>query len=277
MVDVLKYAPGLRRGDGGVWFSGAAEEVSFPSTGHSGCYELEDASFWFKHRDAVLLGALGGHPPSGPLFDIGGGNGYVTRTLCDAGYDAVLVEPGPEGVHNARARGLPDVICSGLESAGFATSTLPAIGLFDVLEHVRHEDSFLETVRRVLQPGGRVYITAPAHAWLWSDADIGAQHHRRYTVDSLCSTLSRAGLKVEYSTYFFSFLILPILALRTLPHRLRRGPPRRSLQQRALREHQPAGKVIHAPLQALANLESAAVRRRRRIPIGASCLAVARA
>ena len=277
MVDVLKYAPGLRRGAGGVWFSGSVEQVSFPSNGHSGCYELEDASFWFRHRDAILLAALRAFPPTGPLFDVGGGNGYVTRTLRDAGYDAVLVEPGPEGVHNARARGLPDVIWSGLETAGFAPGALPAIGLFDVLEHVRKEDAFLETVRRVLHPEGRLYVTAPAHAWLWSDADIGAQHHRRYTLASLCSTLDRAGLRVEYSSYFFSFLIVPILTLRTLPHLLRRGPARRGLQERALREHQPAGKLIRTPLQALANLESAAIRRRRQIPMGASCLAVAHA
>jgi len=277
MVDVLKYAPGLRRGDGGVWISNSTEQISFPTTGHDGCYELEDASFWFQHRDAVLLAALRTFPPSGPVFDVGGGNGYVTRTLLDAGYEAVLIEPGLDGVHNARARGLPDVICSSLESAGFATGALPAIGLFDVLEHVRREAAFLQTVRRTLQAGGRVYLTTPAHAWLWSDADIGAEHQRRYTLLSLRATLERAGLKVEYSSYFFSFLLLPILTLRTLPHRLRRGPPRRSLQQRALREHHPPGKLVRVPLRVLANLESAAIRRRHQIPIGASCLAVARA
>ena len=82
---------------------------------------------------------------------------------------------------------------------------------------------------------------------------------------------------MEYSSYFFSFLLLPILAFRTLPHRLRRGPARRSLQERALREHQPAGRLVRVPLQALANFESAAILRHRQIPVGASCLAVARA
>ena len=37
-------------------------------------------------------------PPPGTVFDVGGGNGFVTLAIQNAGMDAVLVEPGPEGV-----------------------------------------------------------------------------------------------------------------------------------------------------------------------------------
>lgn len=82
--------------------------------------------------------------PPGAVFDIGGGNGFVALGIKNAGREVVLVEPGPEGVRNARVRGLTTIICSTLEDAGFLKHTIPAIGIFDVLEHVEDDTAFPE-------------------------------------------------------------------------------------------------------------------------------------
>jgi len=57
----------------------------------------------------------------------------------DAGLEVVLVEPGSAGAANARRRGIRHVVCAALEDAGFIPASLPAISLFDVVEHMKED------------------------------------------------------------------------------------------------------------------------------------------
>jgi SAM-dependent methyltransferase len=114
-------------------------------------------------------------------------------------------------------RGLKNIICSTLEDAGFKTNSLPAAGLFDVVEHISNDLCFLKTINFYMRPGGFLFITVPAYNILWSKEDVDAGHFRRYTLYELKKTLNKAGFKIEYATYIFSFLILPIFLFRTIP------------------------------------------------------------
>jgi len=63
-------------------------------------------------------------------------------------------------------------------------------------------------------------MTVPALSTLWSEEDVYAGHFRRYSVKSATNTLAASGLRVEYATYIFQPLVVPILLLRALPFRL---------------------------------------------------------
>ena len=167
--------------------------MSYPSEGNETCYLIEDESFWFRHRNHCILECMRAYPPTGAVFDVGGGNGFVSLGMQNSGYECVLVEPGVAGACNARDRGLADVICSTLEDAGFPAHSLPAIGIFDVVEHIEDEQRFLRHLRELLRPGGRIYVTAPAYRWLWSSDDDFSGHFRRYTRASLVREMNRAG------------------------------------------------------------------------------------
>src|SRR5436853_296043 len=65
--------------------------------------------------------------------------------------------------------------------------------------------------------GGFLYLTVPSHQWLWSQADIDACHVQRYGYDRLQQVLQRAGFVVDFATFMFGPLVLPVLLLRTLP------------------------------------------------------------
>ena len=261
--------------DNGVWLSPSRREVSFSRDAHAGCYALEDESFWFQHRNAVLLAVLDRFAPTGVILDVGGGNGYVARGLINAGHPTILLEPGEVGVRNALARGLRPIICASLQDAGFRPGVLPAVGLFDVLEHIEHEVEFLRMLRSLMRADARLYVTVPALPWLWSNADSGAGHFRRYTRATLLGGLRAAGFCIEHFTYFFAFLTLPILVGRTARDRLRRHDAGASLQQQAVREHAPKQPLVRTALAGLARFECGLVRRGRTLPIGSSCLAVA--
>ena len=85
----------------------------------------------------------------------------------------------------ARSRGLDPVVCATLEEAGLRPESLDAVGLFDVVEHIRDEVGFLRTVRQTLCHGGRLYLTVPAFRALWSSEDDLVGHHRRYTLGAV--------------------------------------------------------------------------------------------
>ncbi len=214
------------------------------------------------------------YPPPGVVFDVGGGNGYVASGLKQAGIPVVLVEPGRQGIENARRRGLAPLICSTLEDAGFLPGSLPAVGLFDVLEHIREDEAFLQAVYPLLAPGGRVYLSVPAFRLLWSVDDDYAGHYRRYSVSQVQRILSRAGYQVEYAGYIFSMLPMPVLLMRALPSRLgwRKGDDWNRYQQEHTRLSGPAGRLLKHWL----DWELGQLRRGRAIPFGGSCLVAAR-
>jgi hypothetical protein len=263
----------LELGEHGIWFSRSSSDVSYPSSGNEDCYEIEDDSFWFRHRNRCLVACVEAFPPSGPIVDIGGGNGFVSKGLQASGWDTVVVEPGRVGALNARRRGLEGVICSTLEDAGFCERSLPAVGVFDVIEHIQEDQDFLGILRSLLVQSGRIYITVPAFSWLWSSDDAFAGHHRRYTLASLCSTLDRAGFDVEFASYIFALLPVPVLLVRSIPSRLGLRPehlPDSARQHRSSRWTRTLADLAF-------NWELKAIEERRSIPFGGSCLVVARA
>ncbi len=249
--------------------------LSFPEHGHGACFDLEDRSFWFEHRNACIFEALVKHPFEGPLLDIGGGNGAVSKGLEQRGLATVLLEPGPEGARNARRRGLENVVCATLDEAAFEPASFGAAGLFDVIEHVEDDVGLLGSTHRALAPGGVLCVTVPAHPWLWSDEDELAGHFRRYTLAHLRRVLEQASFDVHYETHFFAPLTLPIFVARTLRHRLFRRSTA-TIEQGAAEQHVPSP-VARRIVESVLAPEVQMIRGGRRIPFGTSCLVVATA
>jgi SAM-dependent methyltransferase len=274
-LDLREIAPNLELVADGWWSPGKLSDVSYPEEGNALCFSVEDSSFWFGHRNRCILEAIKLFPPSGAIFDVGGGNGYVARAIQEAGLDVVLLEPGLTGVRNALKRGVRQVVRATLDDAGVLAETLPAVGLFDVVEHIPDDSGFLTRINRLVIPGGRVYVTVPACEWLWSGEDILAGHLRRYTIPTLRCLLEDTGYTVEFATHFFGFLPLPILFRRVLPYRLGLAPTK--LAGDTLRsDHGPGIPMVDRILQVLCRRELARIAELHPRRIGGSCMAVAR-
>ena len=193
--------------------------INYPENGHANCLQLEDQSYWFQHRNNCILAIIHRFPPSGAILDIGGGNGIVAQRLIAEGFLTVLMEPGSVGARNAKQiRKIPDVINARFEDINFEDGSVNAAGLFDVLEHI-DEKIFLDKLWKALKPKGLVYLTVPAHNWLWSYSDVHAGHLRRYNVEMIRNLL-REKFILKFFTYTFSALLLPVFLFRALPYRL---------------------------------------------------------
>ena len=272
-IDLSTCAANLECGTDGIWVSRSRSQISYPEEGNLNCLALEADSFWFAHRSRCIVSLMRSSPPPGTLFDVGGGNGYVAASLQQAGFRVALLEPGRQGVLNARKRGVDMLICSTLEDAGFHPGALPAAGLFDVLEHIQADEAFLRSIHSLLQPGGRLYLTVPAYPGLWSADDDYAGHFRRYTLQSLKKTLHSSGFEVLFASYFFFMLPLPIFLMRTIPSRLglRKQEAWDSYQQEHKQQTGLAGRI----LARLFDWESNRLAQSKRIPFGGSILAAA--
>lgn len=262
-------ATGLRLDPDGIWRAAEKARVSYSEDGNDYCYQLEDRSFWFRHRNACIASVVRRFPPAGTILDIGGGNGFVARGLIDAGFPTALLEPGESGAAHARGRGIAQVVCADFDAARFLPGSLPAAGLFDVLEHIPDDVRFLESLREKLVTGGKLYLTVPAGAWLWSADDRDAGHFRRYSIRRLEKTLRAAGFRPLYGTKLFSILPPAVFALRTL--RSLWGLRRLPIQTYdGLHEVKVGGLTDRVWAW-----EERRIRAGRRIPVGTSCLAAA--
>ena len=269
---IASIGPNLVRERSRHWHAPSELEVEYPEDGHKICAQIEDQSFWFSHRNRCIVTIVRRFPPKGPLLDVGGGNGFVSLALTAAGFISIVMEPGG-GVELARARGLP-TIRAALASGLLREGTVPSVGLFDVLEHINDDLGALVELRRILSPQGSLYLSVPAHQYLWSEADIHARHIRRYSLAGLCNRLSEAGFQVDYATFMFSPLVLPVMALRTLPRLLGiKNPPLRSAEQ----EHTIPTGLLGRALHRWLDTEHAAIACGKRVRFGSSILVAAHA
>lgn len=177
--------------------------------------EEDRRHWWFRGRLAVVLSVLRRTLESRParLLDIGCGSGNVLEALAEFG-EAVGMEQDPRLIAAARARGL-DVRHGQLPGDLVVPEGWADVVLFlDVLEHLEDDAAALTTARRALHPGGRVVVTVPAYAWLWSGHDVVLGHRRRYTARQLRRLVEDAGFHVERVTYFNTVLFPPLALLR---------------------------------------------------------------
>ncbi len=274
MINLDEISHNLKLDKNGFWVSDRTKAVSYPSEGSELYAEIEENSFWFEHRNKVIVAAARNFSPNGTIFDVGGGNGFVAKGLLKAGFECVLIEPSESGARKALDRGVKQVVCATTETAGFRPNSVPNIGLFDVVEHIENDFEFLKHLHSLIVKGGKVYLTVPAYSWLWSHEDVYAGHFRRYTQKSLSQVLRRVGFEIKYATYFFRFLPPAIFLLRTIPAFFNRrnvsSPP-----ETTKKRHEPQAGLAGAAFNKILNGEINLIEQKKRISFGGSCLIVA--
>ena len=144
------------------------------------------------------------------ILDVGAGSGIFARQLLDAGIGdrATCVDSAYENEYSREFHNGKIIYFQ--RSIDRTTQNL--ILMMDVLEHVDDDLELLSMYTSTMPKGGYVLITVPAFQFLWSRHDVFLEHRRRYTLGQLERVVSRAGLKIVKSRYFFAAL-LPLVAI----------------------------------------------------------------
>lgn len=173
--------------------------------------------FWVSRRFDVLRrladGVVSG---AGEIAEVGCGHGLLQRQIEDeygkpvTGFD--LNEYGLK--HNVSR--ISRVCCYDIHQRNEELrGKFNVILLFDVLEHISDEDSFLDALLFHLAPQGKLIINVPAGRWAFSEYDTAAGHVRRYAVKDLRAVALRNKLEIDNWTWW-GFPLIPTLALRKL-------------------------------------------------------------
>ena len=179
-------------------------------------YGLEEAHWWHATRRRMVLDQVRracGEGGGLRVLDVGCGTGRMLTELGRLGR-ATGADLSDEALRFCRERGHDRVLKADLCHLPFPDDAFDLVTALDVLEHVEDHVGALAECRRVLAPGGRLFIFVPAHRWLWSLQDEVSHHVRRYTTGSLRAALRDAGLSVERLTYVNLFLLPVIVAGR---------------------------------------------------------------
>jgi SAM-dependent methyltransferase len=180
---------------------------------------IEGEHFWFTARREVVLDALRDTVPdlSGrALFDVGCGSGGLLQFLGASGVPlAGACDAYPESLALVRGKVAAPLL---LVDEGRFPPLGPGytlLSLFDVLEHIDDDVGTLRFLLEVLDPGGVLVLTVPAHPFLFDEMDRIAHHRRRYRRSELGEKLRAAGFRVLRLSHFMAPLV-PLVALRWL-------------------------------------------------------------
>jgi 2-polyprenyl-3-methyl-5-hydroxy-6-metoxy-1,4-benzoquinol methylase len=228
--------------------------------------ELYDRHWWWRAREAVVLGELARlRPPGGwkRALDVGCGDGLLFARLGDYAAHVEGLEPDRALVSEARAAG------GRIHLRPFDPSFRPEhrydlILFLDVLEHIEDAQGAVAHAATLLEPGGVVLVTVPAFRHLWTTHDDLNRHVTRYTRGELVALLATA-LTVEKARYFFRWVHPAKVVQRAMEAARRPTPASPTIPP------EPLNRMMYA----LSRMEEA-VLGWSTIPVGSSLLAVAR-
>ncbi|MEI7715377.1 MAG: methyltransferase domain-containing protein, partial [Mycobacterium sp.] len=120
--------------DGVRWLRRDVAQVSYPRGKLDSLSGGGGEGFWLDAR-ADAVGELLREASITTIWDVGAGSGAMAKRLGRYGVDVLSVEPLPEGAREIANMGA-EVFCGTLHDLGLPSGSLPAVGLFDVLEHL---------------------------------------------------------------------------------------------------------------------------------------------
>jgi hypothetical protein len=169
-----------------------------------------DNHWYYAAKSAALLQLLHGYTAP-EVLDVGAGSGFFSRKLLEAGVcdSATCVDTGYATESHtlqgtkpiAYVRSVPEVHHK-------------LVLMMDVIEHVDDDVALIRAYTDRMPQGAVLVVTVPAFQFLWSGHDVFLEHRRRYTLDGLRRSVTRAGMRVEDARYFFSALFPAICMIR---------------------------------------------------------------
>ena len=144
-------------------------------------------------------------PKELPVLEVGYGAGAMLEELAARGFAPVVgIDFSGSAARLARRRlarfpaaSRPKVMRATLDALDPARSRFGSILAFEVLEHVQDDHGLLAQAFALLEPGGCMVASVPAHQRRFSTWDEMVGHFRRYERQQLRDRFTEAGFQVE--------------------------------------------------------------------------------
>ncbi len=251
-------------------WSESSEHQGFKPEAFERLAKLEGNHFWFRARNKNILWAIQKYFPNFESFmEIGCGTGFVLSAIATKYPSAVCIgsELFVDGLKHAAKR-IPSATCVQMDARKIPyKEEFDLIGAFDVLEHIKEDETVLQNIYQALRPQGGLLLTVPQHQWLWSQADDIACHVRRYSSADLNLKLKKAGFEILRSTSFVSFLLPAMLLSRSRGQNGKTYDPMDEFKM---------NHFLNRSLESVLNVERLLIQSGINFPIGGSRFIIAR-
>ncbi len=179
-------------------------------------FHTEETLWWYvglRHFLRRNLSRYLGHKAGACLLDAGCGTGINLQLLNEFG-EAFGIDYSPEAIDFCRQRGLRRTGRASIFHLPFANGQFDAVTCMDVLGHqsITNDVAALSEIRRVLKPGGLVFVHVAALDMLRGPHDEVVMFSKRYSRGELKQAVTGAGLHLERLT-FRNTAIFPALLL----------------------------------------------------------------
>jgi SAM-dependent methyltransferase len=169
--------------------------------------------------------------PGRRLLDVGAGTGETVAAALRRGWDAYGVESSARFAEEAAKLSPGRIHHGSIEDtpASFLGEPYDAVVLAAVMEHLHHPNRVLETISRVLKPGGILYVDVPnesglyftignlwnrlqGRAWVVNLAPTFSPYHVfGFNKKSLAAMLEKNGLRPTVWHIYGGRSVLPLL------------------------------------------------------------------
>lgn len=174
-------------------------------------------NWWFKARREIVHSIIDKYiyHNKNNILEVGAGYGVMTEMLKEYG-TVTAIEPYPDAIKYLERTLEVKTHCCTLD----ALSNLKykdkynIVVAFDVIEHIEDDLEALDIIEFILKNRGLLILTVPAYMFLWSEHDRLNNHHWRYTIKELESTLG-VSFGIKRATYF-NTLLFPLALLDKL-------------------------------------------------------------
>ncbi|WP_304045414.1 bifunctional 2-polyprenyl-6-hydroxyphenol methylase/3-demethylubiquinol 3-O-methyltransferase UbiG [Jatrophihabitans endophyticus] len=173
--------------------------MGLPLTGERTVPGVWHENYWFRRHEAAYAHAC--DLARGRVLEVGCGEGYGTAMLAAGGASRVLgVDYDATAVaHAARRYTGADFVRANLAALPVRSAAFDVVATLQVIEHVWNHAEFVGECRRVLRPGGTLFVTTPNRLTFSPglDAPVNPFHTHEFTADELVALLRGAGFAVE--------------------------------------------------------------------------------
>ena len=156
-------------------------QEGYQDEGYSDYESIPDSEFSWR-LNLLSLFTTG----TGRLLDIGCATGKFVELALAAGWDAEGIDVSQYAVQIARQKGLK-VHLGTVESLAVSPQSFDVVTAFDVMEHIWDLRSFLEAIRIILRPGGKLILLSPnagsfraialSHKWIGYTTSLEHVHY----------------------------------------------------------------------------------------------------
>jgi len=177
-------------------------------------FENEMTFWWFVARRKIISNAMMKlNISKGDVLELGSGTGGNVKFLKAFG-NYTGIEKEQVAIDYSQSKHPQTNFIQGNlpQKLNEIRSKFDIVVLLDVLEHIEDDALTLDLAAKLLKKHGSIVMTMPAFPSLWTYHDDIHHHFRRYTKKELYLVCKKAGLLVNYHSYF-NFLLFPVIVV----------------------------------------------------------------